>query len=212
MLTALLVERLLLLITLGGAAIVWLSKNNWAWPLISKALRWTSKQLPGYKTSVMLLEMRAILKPNGRSSIPDSLARIEVHQLEIAYEVKRTIRRMRLHDDRDGLITFTTDEFGKCISASEAYCNLVGLTQEEVLTDGWKNIFIDSERTSVYAEWESSIRECRDFHIVCTYRNNKTLCKYSVRVDAYVARFCKHAAGWIGQVTILNQKCDTASS
>ena len=159
------------------------------------------------------MEMRAILKPNGGTSIPDSLARIEQNQLELAHEVKRTIRRIRLHDDREGLITFTTDESGKCISASEAYCNLVGLTQEEVLADGWKNIFIDSERPGIYAEWNFAISEDRDFHIVCTYLNYKTLCEYTVKVDAYVARFSKHAAGWVGQVTILNRlgpRCDTA--
>ena len=207
LLTALTIERLILAGAFSASVLAWLGKNEWVLPVGKRFVSFIRGRLPGRKNYVLLKKLEHQLYPNTGGSMFDGITRIEENQLVIALEVQRVIRRMQARDDREKLITFITDEKGQCLTASKAYCDLVGLTLEEVLRDGWKNIFLDVEREGIYAEWESAIQELRDFHVICTYRNVQTLEQHCVRVDAYVARFGRKAAGWVGEVTLLEGDC-----
>ena len=191
-----------ILIAAGGliVGIGWVNNQEWMHPAIKAAVRFILYHAPGAENKRLLKEIMKELRPNGGSSIKDSLDRVE-RSVEVVTNSAQTLLKMqRITEEHQGIFTFLTDENGACTYANRHYLEHVGLTLEEVQNYGWKNIINCEERVRVLEEWAHVIRDGRDFHMNITYTNYQTGKTSENRVDAYVVKNGDSVVGWVGYV------------
>ncbi len=105
----------------------------------------------------ILIAMQDEFRPNGGSSLRDSINRIE-EQLKI---IKKSSNLLMDHIADVGY--FETDGDGNCVWANEKYLEIVGKTLPEILEKGWiSSIHID-DRDIAVNEWYASIEDNRPF-------------------------------------------------
>lgn len=118
---------------------------------------------PAWKFSRRLLDifdriekMSIELKPNGGSSLYDTIKRIE-------RQTVTAIERHRALVDSLHIVRFESDHLGACQWVSSAYAELSGLSQEQVQGNGWITAVHVDDRVSVVAEWQSCMQQQRTF-------------------------------------------------
>lgn len=60
---------------------------------------------------------------------------------------------------------YETDALGHCLFVSKAWVELTGISPEEAMGNGWINAVHPDDRDRVFKEWESSIKQDRDFSL-----------------------------------------------
>ena len=100
----------------------------------------------------------AQLKPNGSSSIKDSLNRLE-------NEVHIISQRQRLQHQDSPQAIFETDKDGECIYVNRTYCKMVGKAFNEMIQRGWINVLHESTRNKVIDEWQYAVADKREFDL-----------------------------------------------
>lgn len=104
------------------------------------------------------------LSPNGGSSIPDSIKRIENRQ--IALESKNNAL---LNDTRNGIFFSTLD--GKNVWVNRTYARFLDCGTSELLNWGWKR-FIKTEELARYSKiWEAAFRDGCEFEETVQFVN-----------------------------------------
>ena len=178
----------------------WLGNQEWLYPTIGRIFRTIRMHIPGATNRRLLLQIVKELHPNGGSSLRDSLDRLE-HNLNRTHHLTKLVLRMqRITDEHAGVATFLTNEHGQCIYANSHYLSMVGMTEEEVLRDGWKNVVDEKELERIWPYWEQAIHDRRDFHLKITYTNYRTGETKAATVDAFVVEDEDELIGWAGYV------------
>lgn len=126
------------------------------------------RSCPALRESLALLasqvqNINAELKPNGGSSLRDSINRIEQCQKEISIRQLISDQRQRaiLSDMNFGVLE--TDAQGNCVWANRMYTRLTGRSLDELVGKGWINTIAHDERDRVLEDWNSAIEDCREF-------------------------------------------------
>lgn len=108
-----------------------------------------------------LKALKAQLMPNGGSSLHDRIKRIDERVLIME-------ARQKLLDTNSAVGEFQTDEFGLCMYANSTLCDMYGLTESQMIGNGWLRAVVAEERQSVYDKWMGAVRN--DFPYECRYR------------------------------------------
>lgn len=134
----------------------------------------------GMKTELAKLqesvqEILKLIKPNGGSSVSDSLSRLEqgLHNLQ---QVRWTI------EDMNGSAIWQTDRQGKTVYASSALADMYGLDQRDVIGNGWVAAVCSEDRNRVFQEWKNVVAQGRRFDD--TYRITQPDTKATILVNA----------------------------
>lgn len=193
-------DILLAVSTVGGAVVGWVKRNTWVIDPLKRV--WTRlaslcpKNENGAKLDLLLKEFR----PNGGSSFKDAITRVEnavsLQSEKLLFLQKRSEKR----DELNNVANFTTNERGECIAVNKPYLNLCGLSETEVLGNGWANVIADSDREYVFKEWFDAIEHKRDFHLRFKYKNNANDTTLPVKVDAFIVKDGEKIIGWLGYV------------
>ncbi len=95
-------------------------------------------------------------KPNGGSTLRDSIDRIE--------------QKLKLQDEKIlGIIksspigTWVSDKQGKCIDVNRMLCTILDRTESEIKGDNWLNWVHPSDANEVYVNWNRAITNQIDF-------------------------------------------------
>lgn len=183
-------------------AFKWLGENGWAVPLLTRFWKQVRWWLPGHKNGILLRDILGELRPNGGSSLRDAVTRLE-RNLDDNTKILQILHwKQKRFNNVLGIATFETDNVGHCVAANEAYLELAGITLEEALHDGWRNIVDKSELEDVFVDWDLCIAQGRDFHRVITYCHYRTGLRRLVNVDAYAVHGADEhdIIGWVGYV------------
>jgi len=186
----------------------WLSENNWFLPLLARIWRRVQWWMPGHKNGIFLRDILAELRPNGGSSLRDAVTRLE-RNLDDNTKMLRILRwKEKKFANTLGVATFETDSVGRCVDANETYLELVGLTIDEVLQDGWRNAIDKDELEDVCHDWDLCVAQGRDFHRTMVYVHYRTGLRKLVNVDAYVVHDHNphDILWWIGYVEPVRRK------
>lgn len=155
-------------------------------------------------------EMKAILSPNGGSSIADKINRIDekVHSIEdrtLHFEQEQLMIAAELpfgiyHTDRDGRMTY----------ANSYYRRLTGRSIEELLGTGWINSIHPNDRGIAFQQWTDAVRDERDYddvqRLVGIAGDVQTVrVKAHPKIDAD-----GNLVGYIGTVVLINLHANQA--
>jgi PAS domain S-box-containing protein len=99
--------------------------------------------------------------PNSGGSLKDQMNRLSV---ELS-EVKQGQRAQMAYETNP---VFESDKDGNCIYANRSYLRMLGVGMEEVEGHGWKSFIHPESRDLVFREWESAVKDHRDFKL--TYK------------------------------------------
>lgn len=103
-----------------------------------------------------LQDIKHQLVPNGGSSMRDAIDRIEA-RLIIAEQ------RHKLLTMDSPFAVFETDAVGNNIHVNRTYCRWTGRGAEELQGNGWLNVIGAEKRAEVFKEWETAIKQVREF-------------------------------------------------
>lgn len=98
---------------------------------------------------------------NGGGSLKDHIGRLSI---ELS-EVKQAQRAQLAYNTHP---IFESDKDGHCTYANRAYLRMLGVGIEEIEGQGWKSFIHPDSRDIVFEEWESAVRDQRDFKL--TYK------------------------------------------
>jgi PAS domain S-box-containing protein len=110
------------------------------------------------------------------------------------------IKQQQLIEDAHNHATFLADGNGRCTYANSVYQAMVGLELEDLMGEGWKNVLADSSFAEAMAQWESCVRDGRDFHRSMRFVNRRLDREFPVHVSAYVVADDGKPIAWIGHV------------
>lgn len=173
-----------------GGGILWLYR---------KAIKPAVKNLNEWQD--MIARIEAELKPNGGASIRDSLNRLEQSVAKL-----RGISKVILLDNDEGI--FETDAKGHCVYVNRTYERMVGRSFSELKGDGWMKIIHPADLPRVSLEWETCIRQEREFEMTFRYvhQNGK---EFPVKVTANPIRDPSPAEGavlgYLGRSAIIKE-------
>lgn len=95
------------------------------------------------------------LRPNGGGSIRDAINRIEAQQVAFLHLT--------------GKAYWLSDPDGRCKFASTRLAAIMGVAPNQVLGFGWVSSVAPEHRVPVRLEWESAVRDRREFHSEYAY-------------------------------------------
>jgi len=98
---------------------------------------------------------------NGGGSLKDHISRISVG----LSEVQQGLRAQMAYKTNP---VFEADEHGNCTYANRAYLRMLGVGMEEIEEHGWKSFISPDSKRLVFEEWESAVKQHRDFKL--TYK------------------------------------------
>ena len=183
-----------------GAATAFFKRNSWIVAPLKRAAVYVISLCPSGQNAAKLDAVLKELKPNGGSSLRDSLNRVESNLRALAEEMAFLKKRSETRDERMDVASFLTNQKGECIQVSKSYLKLCGLSEDEVLGHGWENVVLPSERETVVKEWNAAIEQKRDFHLTFTLRCPGQPA-FRVKSDAYIVKnSAGDTLGWLGFV------------
>lgn len=142
------------------------------------------------------------LRPNGGSSIRDTITRIEIRQIATEALSLATIQQM------DAAV-WRADRQGRCDYVSRALCRLTQRSADELKGFGWRNIVPESERESVMEEWTRAVREEREFSMHFEYQRPDGS-RVPVLGEAFVMRdHGGRVIGFLGKATPIGADAPT---
>lgn len=151
-----------------------------------------------------VLEIYKQLKPNGGSSLRDSVDNIEsrIYRLEEQLSLSNQVSQLILLDA--GLAVFHTDEQGQFTNVNRTFQVLAGRAEEELKGMGWIQCVKEEEQEQVIEQWMQSIRFEHEFHKVFIIEST-TGDEYPVSCKAFPLRQQNgELKGWMGFVRRLD--------
>ena len=133
------------------------------------------------------------MKPNGGSSIKDSLNRLET-------ELHLVSQRQKIFVLDSPFAIFESNVDGDCVYANRTYCRSVGRSMEEILGRGWINTLHESTRARCVEEWMFAVKDKREFSMEYNMKDEdgnafKVHCSASPMYDRH-GEIC----GWTGVI------------
>lgn len=104
-----------------------------------------------------LKKMTVQFKPNGGKSIVDILNRLENH---LGY----TDQKIRVIASYMGIATFESDKEGLYTFVSKQWMDVMELSYDQAIGNGWINIVEEEMRDEIFREWQACIHQNREFH------------------------------------------------
>lgn len=98
------------------------------------------------------------LRPNGGSSLKDQISRIE-NNIDIL-DVKVAAVALATN-----VGYWKSDANGKAIEVGRSLCSILGRTEAEIKGSNWVSSIHTSDRIAVKNEWDSSVRDNRNFEM-----------------------------------------------
>lgn len=98
-------------------------------------------------------------RANGGHSLRDKLERAERNA-----HLSLQMQQIMLSDSLQGV--FRSDEFGRCIWVNATYRRMVKRDMTEILGNGWITSIATEFRESVQEEWESAVKQSREFNMI----------------------------------------------
>lgn len=153
------------------------------------------------------------LSTNSGKSIKDLIIKISEASEKMAiatnsldFEIKRIeARQWSIMINNSDVPMFETNKDGLCIRANKAYLELVGLTLDEVLNNGWVNVIFVDDRKLVQYEWDSAIEDERTFDLKYKIYNNRTNKVSLIRCIAQPVLVEKELIGYIGKFSNIQE-------
>jgi PAS domain S-box-containing protein len=183
----------------AGAGVVVL---RWMWRAVPRCWRHLRNNMFGIgdlkedigKMHETLDHIVTELRPNGGSSIRDSLNRIELRQVLQEQRQKAILTDMSVG-------VFETDTEGSFIWVNRKYLRMTGRAPSEVNGSGWVNTIAERDRERVISEWQTAIAEEREFeaeYMIITPDNDRA--KVAVRTYKMVGQQSE-PLGFMGVMT-----------
>jgi len=152
-------------LTVIGTAIIWLCKATYTGV---RALRaWY----------VGLSDLVEKFKPNGGSSLKDTLTRIDC-------TLQRNTARLLALQDYEPRAIFECDAEGKCTFVNKQLCKLFGMDPADMLGTGWLLGVPEVERSGVWDNWAESIKNTTPYEATYHVRNRRTDVTRNYRTNA----------------------------
>lgn len=104
------------------------------------------------------------LTPNHGTSLKDKVNAIEKKLEENTRDTVTIMYRQRWLLDNGSVPIYEAGLDGKCTWVNEKYCELTGYSLSEFLNNGWRNSLHVDDRDRIVSEWESAVKDKRDFH------------------------------------------------
>lgn len=139
-------------------------------------------------------KMAAEFRPNGGSSLRDSLNRIE-ERLSYLHGMKRAAFEF------DSLAHFEADADGSCVWVNDEWTDLTGLDRASARGSGWLSGICEEDRARVRDEWASCVSEARNFQMRFRMRNVRDGTVQDVEVLAVMIR--KYDGPMLGAVGVV---------
>lgn len=98
------------------------------------------------------------LKPNGGSSLKDQISRIEANLELIDVKVAAVAIASNVG-------YWKSDSKGNAIEVGKSLCAILGRTESEIKGSNWVSSIHTSDRIAVKNEWDSSVRDNRNFEM-----------------------------------------------
>ena len=139
------------------------------------------------------------LQTNGGGSIKDQIK-------QIANDVKiiRIERDGTFYLSKDPM--FKTDDKGHYIAVNTSLCQLIGVTEGELLGLGWLNYISLEDRDRVWEEWENIIESGKEIFTYFTIKNPETMEMIPVKCRAVINRSEDSIISIIGSIEKTSNK------
>lgn len=135
------------------------------------------------------------MSTNGGSSMKDII-------LSIKMDLKHIIAHKRASAQLDPRPIFETDKNGQCVWVNRAFLRLVGLSIQDVMNHGWKNILCADDLNRVVTDWEVAVRERREY--LTSYRIVNTAGQI-IRVSCQALPMLDEGANLFGYIGFLTR-------
>jgi PAS domain S-box-containing protein len=178
-------EYISLALGLTGLIAAVYSFYRWGWPIVHERLELRRKrrdaimELPAaldrlQDVAGQIRQIRNAVLPNGGSSIPDSIKRIEegiaagaAQRQALAKEISTIAHTIRANQNANpDAAGFEASPSGRVISVTKTYTRWTGLEVAELLGWNWINAVEPAHRQRVRDEFQSAIQDVRN----CTMR------------------------------------------
>ena len=133
------------------------------------------------------------LQTNGGGSIKDQIK-------QIANDVKiiRIERDATFYLSKDPM--FKTDDKGYYVAVNTSLCQLIGVTEGELLGLGWLNYISLEDRDRVWEEWENIIESGKEISTFFTIKNPESMEMIPVKCRAVINRSGDSVISIIGSI------------
>jgi len=133
------------------------------------------------------------LQTNGGESIKDQIK-------QIANDVKiiRIERDATFYLSKDPM--FKTDDKGYYVAVNTSLCQLIGVTEGELLGLGWLNYISLEDRDRVWEEWENIIESGKEISTFFTIKNPESMEMIPVKCRAVINRSGDSVISIIGSI------------
>ncbi|CAB4183664.1 PAS domain [uncultured Caudovirales phage] len=165
-----------------GALGAFIFKGNFLMTSINKKL----ETVPKLETDVN--EIKLQLRTNGGTSLKDAVNRIEQTLGDVREDVTILKGRESARMYLDAQPTFECDANGYSTALNKALLDIVGLDIDEAIGYGWMKAVKPIDQDRVQREWESSVRNGREFNSNYTFINQITHKETKVHGRARIER------------------------
>lgn len=165
-----------------GALGAFIFKGNFLMTSINKKL----ETVPKLETDVN--EIKLQLRTNGGTSLKDAVNRIEQTLGDVREDVAILKGRESARMYLDAQPTFECDANGYSTALNKALLDIVGLDIDEAIGYGWLKAVKPIDQDRVQREWESSVRNGREFNSNYTFINQITHKETKVHGRARIER------------------------
>jgi len=122
------------------------------WKIVIPFFKWVGRVMSDVQDHMsMVRDIAAELKPNGGSSIKDSVNRIEANLAKT--DARQWAVVMSLDDPISEL-----NSSGHLVRANRSYLDFVGQQPEDVMRSGWTNHVHPDDRERVAREWAEAVK------------------------------------------------------
>ena len=151
------------------------------------------------KMSEKLTHVSKELQPNGGGSIKDQIK-------QIANDVKiiRIEKDATFYLSKDPM--FKTDDKGHYVAVNTSLCQLIGVTEGELLGLGWLNYISLEDKDRVWEEWENIIESGKEISTFFTIKNPESMEMIPVKCRAVINRSGDSVISIIGSIEKLLRK------
>jgi PAS domain S-box-containing protein len=151
------------IVTLGGSLFALSKVALFLWGHIKEANRTVTNFL---KLIPELEKMTLEFKPNNGQSLFDILKRLENN---LGY----TDQKIKVIASCMGIAAFETDKYGLYTFVSKQWSEATGSSYDEAEGNGWLNAIDEENRNEVFKEWESCLKQNREFHCTAKLANQE---------------------------------------
>lgn len=101
---------------------------------------------------------------------------------------------------------YRTDVQGQCMFINRKGCELIGMSETQVLSDGWAMAVMPDDREKVLTEWQSAIQENRDFLLEYRFQHSDGKIIWVYGQATMIYEEYKHISGYVGTITDITER------